>query len=197
MIWDPAFARVMTMMTLSVSAHVLVGFSMMMTGSERAAPLEPVVVSICDSAFAACAGEPFPEVRNWNSLAITLWRGECFGSCPIYRVTIHGDGRVVFLGGKYTGRPGLHESRIPPSAVHALFEKFRAASFFALNDDYSADITDHPSYTVVLAYDGRRKMVTDYVGRLAGMPLVVTELEGAIDEAANTPQWVGDLGAAQ
>lgn len=190
MMWDPALPRVMAMMTLSVSAHALIAFGAFTTVPDRETPLEPVVVSICDGVFAACAGEPFPEIHDWNSLVITLSRGECFGTCPAYSVTIRGDGNAVVVAGSHTGRPGVHRLRLAKETVRALFEKFRAASFFALKDDYRADITDHPGYAVMLAYDGRRKLVTDYVGRLAGMPLVVTELENAIDDAANTTQWI-------
>lgn len=189
MTWDPAFARVLTMMTLSVSMNVLV-VGIFTSPIGRVTPLEPVTVSICDGALAACAGEPFPEIRNWESLTIRLSRGACFGMCPSYLVTVRGDGNVVVVAGDNTARPGVHRLRISKEDVRALFEKFRAASFFALKDEYRADVTDLPTYTVMLEYDGHRKWVTDYAGHIAGMPLVVTELEYAIDETGQTSRWI-------
>jgi hypothetical protein len=143
-------------------------------------------------AVAACAGDR-PEqtgVRDWSSLEITLERGVCFGTCPDYTVTIHGDGRVVFEGRRFVAKMGRHEGRIDPSDVRSLLAKFRRADFFTLRAEYHAQVTDLPTYRVTLAYDGRRKTVSDYGGAMSGMPAVVTELENAIDETANTQQWV-------
>ncbi len=145
----------------------------------------------CDCVYIAMATVPaFPEIRDWNSLAITLNRGPCFGTCPIYTVTIHGDGRIEYEGAQFTAHPGKYEAKISVAQVRALFEKFRAANFFALRVEYRGEVTDNPTYTVTLRYDDHEKRVVDYVGRMVAMPLVVTELERAIDEAADTARWV-------
>ena len=40
----------------------------------------------------------FPKIANWNSLVITHEHLGCFGSCPTYRLEIHGDGTVLYNG---------------------------------------------------------------------------------------------------
>ncbi|WP_157098990.1 DUF6438 domain-containing protein [Novosphingobium rosa] len=139
--------------------------------------------------------------------AITLERSACYGTCPVYRVTIHGDGRVVFTTGTAPVDPvdalhrrfaqsdgvllpGTHEARIDPSSVVELIEKFKSAHYWQLKSTYRAPVTDSPTYVLTFDIGHQRKTVVDYVGREAGMPKAVTELENAVDQAAGTDRWV-------
>jgi hypothetical protein len=160
-------------------------------------------------AVTACSGtraEPFPQVDS-SKLKITLTRGACYGTCPDYQVTIYGGGRVIFstredsLPGSaeahrefnpfpYVVAPGTREYRIDPKAVDALLEKFKAANFFALKSHYTAQVTDNPTYEVEIDTGHGRKSVIDYVGKEVGMPAAVSELENAIDDAAQTARFV-------
>lgn len=149
---------------------------------------------------------PFPAV-DYPTLKIGLTRSACFGSCPDYSVTIDGSGAIFFTtrapalkggGGAHRqygpGRgvllPGEHRARIERATLDALIERFRAADFFGLGPEYNAPVTDLPTYVLRFETGGRSWTVTDYAGRMAGMPPVVTELEEAVDEAAGTARWV-------
>lgn len=145
-------------------------------------------------AMGSGGGQTQESVRDWNSVAITLTRGVCFGACPDYTVTIHGDGRVEYEGRRFVAETGKHEARISDDAVHSLFAQFMAAKFFSLHDEYRAQATDLPTYMVMLTYDGRSKTVLDYGGHMVGMPEAVTELENAIDQFALTQRWVKGRG---
>lgn len=144
---------------------------------------------------------------DYDHLKITLVRSACFGSCPDYRVTIDGAGNVVFSTQEesvpgaaevhrayspWTGVliPGTHRTTIDRATLDALIAKFRAAHFFGLRKEYFAGVTDNPTYVVGFESGGRSWVVQDYVGQMVGMPSVVTELERAIDEAADTTRWV-------
>lgn len=154
--------------------------------------LAAFAVMMAGALMSACAGESADQsgVNDWNSLQITLERGVCFGACPDYTVTVHGDGRVVFEGRRFVAKEGRQEATISRNAVRALYAKFRAADFYALKDEYRAQVTDLPTYVVTLSVDGRTKRVLDYGGEMMGMPKPVTELQDAIDETAGTRQWV-------
>jgi hypothetical protein len=155
----------------------------------------------------AKAGD-WPEgADDLSMVEITLQRSTCLGSCPDYKVTIHGDGRVVFtaktafhaMSGDSTVMPdgvvwpGTHEDRIAPKTVAALLEQFREADFFNLLDSY-AHGGYHPTYVLTVDTGRRRKSIEDYAGRLAGMPEAVRELERAVDTAAGTERWVSGAG---
>ncbi|MCP5411827.1 MAG: hypothetical protein H6924_06790 [Alphaproteobacteria bacterium] len=133
---------------------------------------------------------PFPEIRDWNSLQITLRRDACLGDCPIYHVKIAGDGSVEYQGDAYVAVPGRHIAKISTETVRSLFDAFKKAHFFWLFDTYRAKITDNPEYQIGISFDGNSKIVTDYVGSAIGMPKEVTDLEKLIDVLAGTAKWV-------
>lgn len=138
---------------------------------------------------------------------ITLQRSACFGTCPDYKVTIQGDGRVSFTTATAPADPvssvhrefsmsqgvlfpGTHEDRIAPDLFAALVAKFRSAGFYNLKREYVAGVTDSATYKLTFDTGRKSKVVTDYVGREVGMPKAVTDLENAVDELAGTARWV-------
>jgi ankyrin repeat protein len=132
---------------------------------------------------------PFPKVRDWNSVRITLARTGCFGTCPSYSVEIQGNGSVLYTGNGNVALTGQHRDRISPEGVTELVDLFRQANYFALRDRYVASVTDCPTYSTSLTIEGKTKSITDYVGEGIGMPHVVRELEDGIDRIAETEKW--------
>ncbi|WP_343715394.1 ankyrin repeat domain-containing protein [Inquilinus sp.] len=147
-----------------------------------------VAILVC-GILAGCQAR-FPEVSEASKVEVRLTRSACFGWCPAYAVAIAGDGSVTYDGVSSVAVSGRFQDRIAPAEVAALVAMFERADFFALKDEYIAEVTDSPFYSVSLAIDGRTKKITDYVGKMAGMPAVVTELEDAVDRAAATAKWV-------
>lgn len=97
---------------------------------------------ILASLFAAPCSKAghLPTAVDLVKVKITLQRSACEGSCPEYKVTIHGDGRVVFTTETQPYRklaaivqgvvlPGTHEDQIAPETVAELFTQFRKAGF--------------------------------------------------------------------
>ena len=132
----------------------------------------------------------FPEPWDLKGLKIQLSRTGCLGTCPAYTVTIQEDGSVHFSGQWNVLIPGEHEAHIVPTAVKELVRQFERTNFFAADDKYVATITDNPTYKLTLTVAGKTKTVTDYVGEQVGMPLFITDLENAIDDAAGTERWI-------
>ncbi len=46
-----------------------------------------------------------------KDVVITLERTQCFGSCPVYKLTVYGDGRVVYEGGGFVKIKGEKKKR--------------------------------------------------------------------------------------
>jgi ankyrin repeat protein len=137
---------------------------------------------------------PFPEVKNLSTLRMSLTRTACFGPCPSYSVEIRGNREVVYRGGRGTLITGEHHASISAKAVKNLLEAFRSADYFSLKDHYSQMVTDVPTYTTEIEFDGHKKSVADHLGSGVGMPEVVTELEDRIDELAETEKWLKETG---
>jgi hypothetical protein len=135
-------------------------------------------------------GPIFPELADPTGFSIQLSRSGCFGSCPSYSVVVHGDGQIEFHGLRYVAIPGDYQTRIAPEAASQLLERFRAADFFELKDNYRAGVTDNPTYCLELVVGAKKKTITDYVGTWVGMPESISQLEDAVDETAGTDRWV-------
>lgn len=149
---------------------------------------------------------PFPTAAP-EDIEITLERSACYGTCPDYRVTIRGDGKVRFstreisfpgtaaeVHRMFNGRnvlwAGNHEAQVSPQAVAVLIERFRTSHFMGMKPEYVAGVTDNPTYALTLRIGKVTKRVVDYVGKEIGMPASMTDLENAVDEVADTDRWV-------
>jgi hypothetical protein len=133
---------------------------------------------------------PFPDVGNMATLRMTMTRSMCFGPCPAYTVAVRGDGAVEFEGQANVHAMGKRSGHISRDAVAEMLAAFRRADFFSLKDQYAGSITDMPSFTVSLEFDGRKKAVRDYLGLSVGMPEGVADLEEAFDRLAGTAKWL-------
>lgn len=133
---------------------------------------------------------PFPEVRDWRSVRITLRRTRCFGACPSYRLTIFGDGRVVYTGDGHVQFCGEYRGHVAMDIVRQLVNAFKEADYFNLFDRYEVGFTDLPTYITSITFDDKTKSVLDYGGVGAGMPEVVDSLENSIDRLAGPKVWV-------
>lgn len=130
-----------------------------------------------------------PTLRPGSKIVIELERGQCFGRCPAYEVTVTNSG-ATFVGEAYVNAKGKHEASIDPEALRKLAQRFIDADFYSMDGEYVAGVTDNPTYTVSISIDGRKKKVVDYVGTWVGMPAVIRELEDAVDELAQTDRWI-------
>ena len=136
---------------------------------------------------------PFPTPRDWNSILITLQRTPCLGTCPYYKLEIHGNGTVTYKGLDYVAVPGDHTGSISRADLEALLDLFRKADYFSLDADYSLNGFDAPSQTVSLTIDGHSASVIDFFGVEAGMPQSAFDLEDAIDFYGGAFKWtIGD-----
>ncbi len=140
---------------------------------------------------------PGPGQSNGDDL-ITLARTACFGTCPIYTVTISSDGRVVFNGERFVKITGPAEGRIDKAAFRDLVREFEKLDYFSLPDGFTPGtkfcpgmVTDMPSANTSLRLNGRTKRVAHYHGCGNSDVLAkLTALESKIDEVAETQKWI-------
>lgn len=144
-------------------------------------------------ALAAPARAQTPNVPP--DASIRLQRTSCFGTCPVYTVTIDARGTVTYDGERFVRVVGRQTAQIEPSVVAGLLAKADAIGFFQMRDAYRAIehpdgtvtiVTDLPTTIVTVTVNGRMKQVIDYVAA----PEALAEFEREIDAAAGTKQWV-------
>ena len=148
--------------------------------------LTAALMVACSAATPEAADGPAVET-------ITLERQPCFGFCPVYTLSIHGDGRVEYDGLQNVEVTGPQTASIDPAAVQALADEMAAAGYFDWNDEYmNQEVTDH-AYVIssITLSDGTTKRIQHYLGDFSA-PEALTEVEAMIDETAGSAQWVGD-----
>lgn len=122
---------------------------------------------------------------NTSDAVITLERTACFGACPVYSITIYGNGTVIYHGESFVNVTGVATRQIAPEKVHALVAEFYRINYFSLKDQYSSDVTDMPSQITSITIAGSSKRVENYVSG----PQVLFQLEDKIDETAGSADW--------
>lgn len=132
---------------------------------------------------------PLPEVPI-EEVHISLQRTGCFGTCPNYKVDIHGDGQVTYSGGGYVDVVGKHTYRIPTKDVAELVDSLRKKDLWSLRSTYRARITDNPTYVLTMDMGGQMHRIEDYVGSMVGMPHAVSEFEDEVDRVAHSSMWI-------
>jgi hypothetical protein len=136
-----------------------------------------------------------------KTLTIQLERTGCYGTCPAYSVTIHGDGRVEYNGKGHVKETGTQEGRIETDKIRALASVFAKMKFWRVAEDYSEAkcngpvCTDMPTAITELSVKGLTHRVKHYYG-CGSAPKALFEVESNIDKSANSERWTGDVSKA-
>ncbi len=157
----------------------------------------------------ACSGRPGSPAADSTSTpapaaaeqstgpVATLERTPCFGTCPVYEVSIFRDGTVKFVGKQHVRQQGAATASISPGAVDSLVADLESAGYFDFAGDYVMDApgcgpyaTDSPTVTTSLSAGGRTKRIRHDYG-CSGAPPELRPLEQRIDEVAGTSRWTG------
>lgn len=160
-----------------------------------------LVIAGCAPRGAATAGDPVSDssgfVSDGDSAVVTLERTACFGTCPIYRVSIAASGTVRFEGKGFVAHQGSATARIPSAQVDSLLEELRQGGYFDMAERYVPDspacgeyATDSPTVITSATREGVTQRVQNYYG-CRGAPLSLRQLERRIDEVAGTSRWIG------
>jgi hypothetical protein len=128
---------------------------------------------------------------------ITLERTPCFGTCPVYRVSLWNDGRIAFDGRRHVAHQGAAAGSVEPAVVDSLLAELVGAGYFELDTAYVYQspgcgryATDSPSVITSVTARGRtRRIQHDYGCQDA--PAELGRLERRIDEVAGSSRWVG------
>jgi hypothetical protein len=145
-----------------------------------------------------------------NDLLIALDRSPCFGSCPVYLLTIRADGSFVITRQTAWAKSNLPfepiMGKIEPEKVKDLLAEFRNIKFYSLQKQYGSVSksksgpncpqywTDAPTAEITISENGKRKAVSHYLGCDGAQILDdLRALETKIDEAVNIKQWESQL----
>lgn len=157
-----------------------------------------LVTTACRRTEAARASDAAPE----GAPVISLSRGPCRGTCPVYRVDLYENGAVRFDGAQHVARLGVQSGSVRSAEVRALLDAFAASTFGAADSAYvygSASCgqyaTDLPVMTLTARVQGRLKTVQRDPG-CRGAPDFLRTLEARVDSVAGSARWIAGAGAS-
>jgi hypothetical protein len=141
------------------------------------------------------------STEQLKTVVIRFQRTECYGSCPAYKVTIFGDGRVEYVGEKNVKVQGKKNGRIGEGDLRSLLAAFSKADFFSLGENLGeskcscALWTDFPTTLTEITIGSSTHRLEHYAGcGCASKELFA--LEDEIDKAAKVQIWTGDVSKA-
>ena len=129
--------------------------------------------------------------------AITLERTPCFGSCPVYTISVSASGQVTFEGRAHVRLLGTATGQIPRQRVDALLVELERAGYFGFASRYAVSepvcgryVTDLPS-AISSATLGTRTKRIEHDHGCGGAPGALAVLEKRIDEVLGSDRWTG------
>lgn len=133
------------------------------------------------------ASEKRNKIRYEGSI-ITLEKTECYGTCPVYTITIFGTGKVMYEGKKHVKKEGKYEKELKDNEVSKLFNAFECANFFDFKSEYTDELLmDLPTTYITFEHRGFKKKIKDYVGA----PEELKKLEKMVEEISEGDEgWV-------
>ena len=76
-------------------------------------------LALCLATGSGAAAKPRVETISYET-------GPCFGTCPVYKVTVSSDGRGVFEGQRFTAVTGTRAFRVSPAQWRAFRRQLQA-----------------------------------------------------------------------
>jgi hypothetical protein len=133
----------------------------------------------------------FSSLQGQTSTAspvVTLKRTHCFGTCPIYELSVFADGTVQWSGEQYVGTVGKASATLSKQQVDDLIQTLAASRFSTFQNSYKSQVTDLPTTFLTFTYDGVTKTVEDY----AFGPDELHHLELLVEQIGNSHRWLHD-----
>lgn len=94
---------------------------------------------------------------------IIMTTSGCYGSCPIFNLSIDNKGNMFFWGRKYTTKIGMYKASITLEEFRYFEESFKQSDIKNLKDYYAASWTDDQTVSISFVKDGTIvKSVSDY-----------------------------------
>ncbi len=157
--------------------------------------LAAVVVSVAGLGALWLPGRGYSLVhaKNRDSLTIEMWHSNCQIGCPVYKITVHGNGAVEYVGEQFVKVRGAQASSLNEEQMQAVMVGFDRADFFSLEDQAFAWGYHTARVNVRIAVDGKTNEVSSdmyHIGAKSGLQAKFVEATANLDRVIETDRWV-------
>ena len=93
-----------------------------------------LILALCSIFVISCkTNEAFSEMKK-EDILISMKKGACFGSCPVYTLSIYDGGYAHFEGKNYTDKNGSWLRELDKKTYKSLIEAFDNSNFIGFDD---------------------------------------------------------------
>jgi hypothetical protein len=113
--------------------------------------------------------------------------------CPVYKITVHGNGEVEYVGEYFVKVRGAQASSLNEEQIQAALVGFDRADFFSLEDQAFAWGYHAARVRVRITVDGKTKEVssdTYHIGAKSGLQAKFVDAAANLDSIIGTDRWV-------
>lgn len=123
------------------------------SSTENLSDIKPAEV-IADDAGSNRFSYPTPD-----SLVIRIEKTPCYGTCPVFQVSIYQGGYVLYEGKEFTDKKGKYYTFIEKEKLNEIIDFARTIKYFEMKEEYDCSATDLPSVIFYIANQGRKKQI--------------------------------------
>jgi len=135
------------------------------------------------SSLVSCGTQKALIGDNFN---VTMDKGSCFGSCPVYSLNINNKGYALFEGERFTDKIGKHGMQLAPQKFKSVAQAFADADMASFDDNYPSSIADLPSTTIAYVNNTLSKRITGKKER----PQKVQDLQSMLEGITQMDGWM-------
>ncbi|MEM9300124.1 MAG: DUF6438 domain-containing protein [Bacteroidota bacterium] len=117
-----------------------------------------------------------------DDLVFEIEKTSCYGTCPVYTMTIYKDRTVILNAQQNLEWEGVYMSELSDGRYNELINMFVKERFFEFQDRYTSNITDLPTTYVTFRHQGKSKKIMDYHQAPEALKTLEEELHGLIAE---------------
>lgn len=115
---------------------------------------------------------------------VSLSRTGCYGTCPIFKIQVFGNGNVIYYGRQFVDKLGIYTGTLGSDDMKVLLEKVADAKLFEKPEQYPIDNFDFPQFIVEFQVGDKLKTIrgNSYADKeVLELTLLLDELSGKIN----------------
>jgi hypothetical protein len=112
--------------------------------------------------FIACHPRKSIQKNSLSKTYISIEKTPCYGTCPIYTMSIDGDGIALLRAGDFMDEIGFFYARLNADSVHSLFTDAKACAWETYDSTYLNQYLDLPTTIIRFATNEKDTITVEY-----------------------------------
>ena len=97
---------------------------------------------------------------------LVMSRSGCYGECPIYSITVYNNGKIEFIGTKFTDKIGSFQGELNDQQLSQLVYQVIASDFMQMQPVFPSEeihrVADFPTTTITVNYKDQLRTVKNH-----------------------------------